>query len=126
MSRASAADQVFGQKVAAARESRGFSQTLLARSTSVGYQPTISKIENGERPATVSEAQSIAAALGVPLGDLLDGGYQVPPECPGCVQTRQKVLAAIGVAPAAQVMPSAREMAYFDALFGVRQRGGSA
>lgn len=77
------ASTMFGQAVKNAREARGMSQSvllrLLERRGGEGFhQTTLSRIESGERAARIGEAVLLAAALQVPLEDLLSGKYLAP------------------------------------------------
>jgi transcriptional regulator with XRE-family HTH domain len=63
---------VFGQRLRAARESRGVSQEELARLA--GFDRTyVSKIERGQRNITVGTIERLAEALGVRPVELLVG-----------------------------------------------------
>ena len=95
MSRATAADRIFAMKLVEARKAAGVTQTALAKAASINHQATMWKIEQGDRPVTVGEAQALAAALNMSLLDLLDGGPQGI-RCVGCDSMRERVLAAIG------------------------------
>lgn len=98
MTRGTATDRIFGMKVAAARVALGLTQTDLAKATSLRHQQTVLKVENGHRPATIGEAQELAAALNAALADLLDEGFE-PAECGGCARLRSRVLKALGGEP---------------------------
>ncbi len=54
------------------RKKRGWSQAKLAEMIGV-EQPTIQRWESGKREPDISALQSLAAALGVTVGDLIDG-----------------------------------------------------
>lgn len=59
-------------RVKAARAVRGWNQTMLAEAADVS-QPTVSRMESGNRPVTLVEADKLATALGVALDTLLYG-----------------------------------------------------
>jgi transcriptional regulator with XRE-family HTH domain len=59
-------DQEFGQRLAAARQGHGFTQSQLARATDF-HQSLISDLETGKRLPTFSQAVKLASALKVSL-----------------------------------------------------------
>ena len=68
-------DELIGANLALLREAKGYRQSDLAeRLQELGlsqmHQNTISRIEKGERPLRLSEAEDIAKALGMPLWNL--------------------------------------------------------
>ena len=66
-----------GKRVAAARAARGYTQERLAEL--VGIEPvTLSRWETGHRALSLSTLATIADALGVSLGDLLDVQTELP------------------------------------------------
>lgn len=66
-----------GARVRSHRERRGLSQQALAEAARL--QPeTISRIETGSVSAALTTLWSLASALGVPFGDLVDGERPVP------------------------------------------------
>ena len=66
-----------GQRVAAARAARGYTQERFAEV--VGIEPvTLSRWETGHRALSLSTLASIAGALEVGLGDLLDVDRDLP------------------------------------------------
>jgi transcriptional regulator with XRE-family HTH domain len=68
------ADAVFARRLRDTRAVAGLTQQQLAdRMTAAGhkmFRSQIGKIENGDRPVTISEATALADALGVTLADL--------------------------------------------------------
>lgn len=71
-------DKYTGRQVQKYREELGMMQAELAaalRDQGVNWsQATLSKVERGERPVRLSEAPTVAKALGRSLSDLLPGG----------------------------------------------------
>ncbi len=66
-----------GQRVAAARSARGFTQERLAEV--IGIEPvTLSRWETGHRALSLSTLAAIADALEIGLGDLLDVDRTLP------------------------------------------------
>jgi Zn-dependent peptidase ImmA (M78 family)/transcriptional regulator with XRE-family HTH domain len=62
-----------GRRVRAERERRGLSERVLAGLTGCISQPTLHRIETGARDfVTLEELDALAAALGVPMGRLLN------------------------------------------------------
>ena len=59
-------------RVKAARAVRGWNQTMLAEAAGVS-RPTVARMESGNRPVTLVEADKLATALGVALDSLLYG-----------------------------------------------------
>lgn len=69
--------RAIGQRVADIRKSRGWTQEAL--SEAVAVEPvTLSRYETGDRALSMSTLAAISAALGVPLGDLLDIERELP------------------------------------------------
>ncbi|MCW2534268.1 MAG: transcriptional regulator, partial [Blastococcus sp.] len=64
--------QALGERIQAARGSRDWNQTQLAAAAGLS-QPTVSRIEKGQRPVTLVEADAVARALEIPLDTLLYG-----------------------------------------------------
>lgn len=60
------------ERVRAARDRAGLTQVDLAREAGVS-QPTLSRVESGERGVSLAEADALATALAVPLDILLYG-----------------------------------------------------
>ena len=77
MPKALAVDALIGRNVRMLRAYHDMGQAELAEKMSVQHptwaQATVSQVERGQRAVLVSEAQSLAAALGVPLERLLAG-----------------------------------------------------
>lgn len=67
-------DARFAERVALARGFRGLSQTELADCTGCLNRMAVGRIESRRRAATISEAAALAAALEVPLADLIGPG----------------------------------------------------
>ena len=66
-----------GRRVAQARKDRGFTQGQL--SEAVGIEAvTLSRLETGDRALSLSTLANLAGALGVPVGELLDVGRDLP------------------------------------------------
>lgn len=61
-----------GRRVRAVRRERGVSQQVLAKAAGVSFQQ-VQKYENGTNRISMSRAHQIAVALGVPLGELIEG-----------------------------------------------------
>ena len=62
----------FGTRIARLRTAKGWNQETLADLAGCN-RVNISKIETGDREPLLGLAIAIAAALGVPVGELLDG-----------------------------------------------------
>lgn len=66
-----------GRRVGQARRDRGYTQEAL--SEVIGIEPvTLSRLETGDRALSLSTLGAISQALGLPLGDLLDGTRELP------------------------------------------------
>jgi AcrR family transcriptional regulator len=77
-----------GAAIRAARAARGVSLRDLARRIDVS-PATVSAIENGRTEVTVGRLHTIAAALSVSAGELIDGFEQPPPATPPGTPWRQ-------------------------------------
>ena len=70
--------KAIGQRVAAARRERGFTQEQL--SEVIGIEAvTLSRLETGHRALSLTTLCRLADALHVSLGDLLDTGRELSP-----------------------------------------------
>lgn len=71
-------EKTFALKLRARREAAGLTQQQLAGQVNAAgyrmYQSTIAKIETGSRAIRLNDAVALAAALDLPLTDLLDDG----------------------------------------------------
>src|ERR1700693_5748905 len=85
--------QNFGNHLAAARLTSGFTQGQLAQASQL-HQSTISAIENGKRFPTVAQWLQLATALNIPLQRFLTGANVVGDEL-GDISSQ---LHALGVA----------------------------
>lgn len=96
MARTTTADILFGQRVRSYRQATGVTQADLAATIGIRQQ-TISWIENGERPAIVSEALAIAAALRVEIADLMGRGsaHTESTPCARCTKIAGTLAAAL-------------------------------
>jgi len=66
-------EHVFGGgSIRGARKGAGFTQDQLSEATGID-QASISRMENGKQGITLEYLKRIAGALGVPLGDLVNG-----------------------------------------------------
>ncbi len=61
-----------GKRIKQIRQSMGISQTELARRIKYLNQSQVSKIEKGDRKATVQDLVEIAKALGVSTDEIID------------------------------------------------------
>jgi len=69
--------RALGQRTADARRQRGWTQEQLAEEMGVAAV-TVSRWETGQRGMSVATLASLADALGVSLGDLLDVDRELP------------------------------------------------
>lgn len=66
-------DERFAERLRRVRRFRGLSLEDVGQATGMALN-TVSKIERGNRRVTIGEAVAFAAALGVPLADLISDG----------------------------------------------------
>jgi transcriptional regulator with XRE-family HTH domain len=63
----------FGQRLRELRTGKGISQETLAESAGL-HRTYVSSVERGERNVTLTTIEKLAAALGVPMTELIPSG----------------------------------------------------